>query len=53
VAVGTIGGLFDLVVDWLHDADADEPDVDALIDDLTDFYELVRDGLTGRAGSPG
>jgi AcrR family transcriptional regulator len=53
-AVGTIGGLFDLVVDWLHDADGDgpddrgHPDVDALIDDLTDFYELVRDGLAGR-----
>jgi AcrR family transcriptional regulator len=60
LAVGTIGGLFDLVVDWLHDAEAavdaggstatpnaDTPDVDALIDDLTAFYGVVRDGLAG------
>ena len=55
LAVGTIGGLFDLVVDWLHDTDGDdtggtaaEPDVDALIDDLTAFYGVVRAGLADR-----
>lgn len=66
LAVGTIGGLFDLVVDWLHDIDGDrtgdgdshdrdstggtatEPDVDALIDDLTAFYDVVRAGLADR-----
>lgn len=53
VAVGVIGGLFDLVVDWLHDTDAADadgmaPDVDALIGDLTAFYGLVRDGMASR-----
>jgi AcrR family transcriptional regulator len=60
LAVGTIGGLFDLIVDWLDDeGDGDDADeagstadhgVDALIDDLTAFYDVVRDGLAGRAG---
>lgn len=64
LAVATIGGLFDLIVDWLDDGatteggvdgtdDAEgnpvETDVDALIDDLTAFYDVVRDGLGGRA----
>jgi AcrR family transcriptional regulator len=58
VAVGVIGGLFDLVTDWLHDADTTEdtdagktdaaPDVDTLVRDLTDFYRVVRDGMTSR-----
>ena len=58
VAVGVIGGMFDLVVDWLHDDD--EPtgtgapeggnsDVDALVRDLTAFYELVQDGMVSRS----
>jgi hypothetical protein len=50
--VGVIGGLFDLVVDWLHEIDvADDgstPDVDDLIHDLTAFYGLVRDGMASR-----
>lgn len=55
VAVGLVGGLFDLIVDWLHDAGpggagAGAGDVDALVADLTTFYELVRSGLT--AGEP-
>jgi len=56
IAVGVIGGLFDLVVDWLHDTDTSaeptETEVDALIRDLTDFYELVRDGMVSRSTSP-
>lgn len=48
VAVGLIGGLFDLIVDWLHDAGPGHAgDVEALISDLTTFYELVRSGLGG------
>lgn len=46
VAVGVIGGLFDLVVDWLHDGSGD---VDDLVRDLTAFYELVRDGMASRS----
>jgi len=57
VAVGVIGGMFDLVVDWLHDTEVaaagsvagSAPDVDVLIRDLTDFYELVRDGMASRS----
>jgi AcrR family transcriptional regulator len=58
IAVGVIGGMFDLVVDWLHDTGAgSDPDhapsdteVEALIGSLTDFYELVRDGMASQGG---
>jgi AcrR family transcriptional regulator len=42
VAIGVIGGLFDLVADWL--LDPAEPD--SLIADLTVFYQAVRRGLS-------
>ncbi|MGH9113067.1 MAG: TetR/AcrR family transcriptional regulator [Acidimicrobiales bacterium] len=45
VAVGLVGGLFDLVIDWLHDAE-DVSDIESLIDGLTQFYETVSAGLT-------
>jgi AcrR family transcriptional regulator len=50
VAVGAIGGMFDMVADWLHDSDpSDAEAVDVLIARLTDFYGAVRSGL-GRPG---
>jgi AcrR family transcriptional regulator len=46
VAIGLVGGLFDLISDWLLDADlANQSQVEALIDDLTTFYITVRRGL--------
>jgi AcrR family transcriptional regulator len=48
MAVGLIGGLFDLVIDWLHDVgDAPSPEaIQSMVDELTTFYGLVRRGLT-------
>ncbi|MFC0626614.1 TetR/AcrR family transcriptional regulator [Kribbella deserti] len=52
VAIGVVGGLFDLIADWLLDADPGEPaDVERLIDDLTRFYRVVRRGISPGAGS--
>jgi AcrR family transcriptional regulator len=48
VALGVAGGSFDLVVDWLQDQGDGPGDIDALIDRLTEFHELVRAGLAGR-----
>lgn len=46
VAVGVIGGLFDLVADWLLDTDPTDPAArDTLLADLTAFYRAVRAGL--------
>jgi AcrR family transcriptional regulator len=46
MAIGTIGGMFDLIADWLLDADpADPTHVEALIADLTGFYRLIQSGL--------
>jgi AcrR family transcriptional regulator len=46
VAIGAIGGMFDLVADWLQDSDPADPlAVDSLIRRLTDFYLAVRSGL--------
>jgi AcrR family transcriptional regulator len=46
VAAGAIGGMFDLVADWLHDVDAvDDAAVTDLIERLTAFYRAVRAGL--------
>lgn len=45
VAIGVVGGLFDLLADWLIDADpAAGADTDRLIAGLTAFYQAVRDG---------
>ena len=53
VAVGLIGGLFDLISDWLLDADlTDKDQLEDLIDDLTTFYITVRRGLPVRAKQP-
>ena len=41
VAIGVIGGLFDLVADWL----LDQGEPESLIADLTVFYQAVRRGL--------
>ncbi|MEZ0064726.1 AcrR family transcriptional regulator [Streptacidiphilus sp. MAP12-20] len=49
LATGLIGGLFDLIADWLLDADPAEPTaVSALIHDLDAFYAAVRRGLISR-----
>jgi AcrR family transcriptional regulator len=56
VAVGVVGGSFDLVVDWLHDqgdASGEAGDIDTLIDALTGFHELVRAGLASQASRAG
>jgi AcrR family transcriptional regulator len=46
IAIGLVGGLFDLIADWLLDADPFVPDqVESLIEDLTSFYITVRRGL--------
>lgn len=46
VAIGAVGGLFDLISDWLLDADLTADDqIERLIDDLTSFYITVRRGL--------
>lgn len=45
-AIGLVGGMFDLISDWLLEADlADKVQTEALIDDLTTFYITVRRGL--------
>jgi AcrR family transcriptional regulator len=50
VAIGLVGGLFDLVADWLLDADlGDAGQVENLIDDLTSFYITVRRGLVTKS----
>ncbi|MFF0268996.1 TetR/AcrR family transcriptional regulator [Kribbella sp. NPDC004536] len=47
VAIGLVGGMFDLIADWLLDADlTDKQQVEALTDDLTAFYITVRRGLS-------
>ena len=46
VAVGVVGGLFEIVADWVHDADvADENAVATLIHDLISFYSATRAGM--------
>ena len=45
-AIGLVGGMFDLISDWLQDADlTNQNQVEALLDDLTTFYITVRRGL--------
>jgi AcrR family transcriptional regulator len=46
MAIGVIGGMFDLIADWLLDSDPANPDhLAALITDLTDFYQVFQAGL--------
>lgn len=46
VAIGLVGGMFDLISDWLLEANlSDQGQVEALVDDLTTFYITVRRGL--------
>lgn len=46
MAIGTIGGMFDLVADWLLDADPSDPAaVKTLTADLLAFYTLLRTAL--------
>jgi len=46
IAIGLVGGLFDLVADWMLDNDpADAAHVEALVEDLAAFYQVVRGGL--------
>lgn len=48
VAVGVIGGLFDLVADWMvtdEQSTNGAQSVDSLIDDLNAFYQATRRGL--------
>jgi AcrR family transcriptional regulator len=49
LALGVVGGSFDLVVDWLHEHGDGPGDIDALIEALTGFHELVRAGLANRS----
>ncbi|MDL4816494.1 TetR/AcrR family transcriptional regulator [Actinomadura opuntiae] len=53
IAIGLVGGLFDLIADWLLDADPRDPaDVEALIGDLGAFYTAVRTGVAARTTQP-
>ncbi|MFI5695907.1 TetR/AcrR family transcriptional regulator [Kribbella sp. NPDC051586] len=46
VAIGLVGGMFDLISDWLLEANlADQDQIETLVDDLTTFYITVRRGL--------
>jgi len=46
VAIGLVGGMFDLISDWLLEANlSDQGQIGALVDDLTTFYITVRRGL--------
>lgn len=47
LALATVGGLFELVADWLH-TDHPEDAVPALIDDLTAFVTVVQAGRLSR-----
>jgi len=46
VAIGLVGGMFDLISDWLLEANlSDQSQIEALVDDLTTFHITVRRGL--------
>lgn len=45
VAIGAIGGLFDVVADWMVGDDDSPRDIEVLIADLGAFYSVVRAGL--------
>jgi AcrR family transcriptional regulator len=49
LAVATVGGLFETVTDWLHEADPPRPRTfDDLISDLTTFMSVVEAGIDAR-----
>lgn len=51
IAIGFIGGMFDLIGDWLQDNDPTKSgDVDALIRDLVQFHDVTTKGLTVAGG---
>ena len=46
IAAGVVGGLFEIVADWVHDADVtDEHAIATLISDLISFYGATRAGM--------
>jgi AcrR family transcriptional regulator len=46
VAIGLVGGMFDLISDWLLEASlSNQGQIEALVDDLTTFYITFRRGL--------
>jgi AcrR family transcriptional regulator len=47
VALGVIGGIVEVMVDWLGHADPDADDFERLIDDLAGFCRVVVAGLNG------
>lgn len=50
IAVAFIGGSFDVIADWLLDADLSDLRAQlSLVDDLTAFYTAVRQGVSGAA----
>jgi hypothetical protein len=50
LAVATVGGLFEVVTDWLHEADPARPrKIDSLISELAMFVSVVEDGITSGA----
>ncbi|MBF6211193.1 TetR/AcrR family transcriptional regulator [Nocardia puris] len=50
LALATIGGMFELVADWLHHHDdgGDRDSVETLIADLTEFVQVVQAGRESR-----
>ena len=52
LAIGVIGGLFDLIADWLLTADPSEPsDRQQLVGDLTAFFGAVQRGSRPQHGA--
>jgi len=50
LAIATVGGLFEIVADWLHDHYPPRPGTtEALITELVEFTAVVRAGMTTRA----
>lgn len=48
LAVAGVGGLFELVTDWVHAADPARPrKIDSLISELVMFASVVEDGIGG------
>jgi AcrR family transcriptional regulator len=49
LAVATVGGLFETVTDWLHEADPPQARTfDDLVSDLTTFMSVVEAGIHSR-----